>query len=836
MLHWLTLQPFSHRRIAALCLVALLGLGFKCQLPSTRVHEIDLGRLTLRYWQVGEASASGDELEYTFAAQLIGPHGALREVIVVVASRSPEVVVVDAGLRFGPHVRSRPVARGPRARRPFAERHTPNRDSFCIRQSGAARFDPSTLAFTALDRFGGALDSASFATGHFRVEEIDGRHWFITPEGHGFFSAGLNHINVRADYSPPIDRRPYYENILALYGTEEGWAEVTEERLRSWGFNTVGAWSSTEHFETSLPYTPVLSLNRAAPPVPDWPTGQTGQAIRDYFAPEFEPALAARVEDVRPCAENPYCIGVFTDNELPWGRSVLQAGTYVDAYLTLPPGAPGKLALQAFFEERYGEIAVFNAAWSLDLASFDDIQQLTFFEDDAAYCNEVGRRADRQAFVAQVASRYFERVHTAMRAAFPDVLILGSRLLAVYTAPAIYAAAAPFVDVISINDYDWDEEGRGLFRSEGEPYGYLFLDDPVSDLETVFDLTDRPIMITEWTFRTPTPDVPVLFPPFIPTVETQVERADRYQAFMQELLARPYMVGSHWFKYHDQPATGRGDGENSLFGVVDIEDTPYPELSERMTAVNADIFASRPAVASPSMYTAAALAASPLGQRILSITAPDDLRTGFFIFILPGVNLSKTVVGGPLRLEAGAPGDDGVAPLALAEDAILAFQTVVGDVACLRLQAAGSHGELACDGGFGHDVRVSQLGGATVPPPVTEAFLGEHSGPGAATLLVPLEFSQLPAGTSADDCLTTDSYGPQWLSALSTGVVTSIKGGTSFEIAGENFACGPDGAEWRAEDGSGMFVVGVPTFDSRVPGGDLAAAFRIADRDEACIP
>jgi hypothetical protein len=31
-----------------------------------------------------------------------------------------------------------------------------------------------------------------------------------------------------------------------------------------------------------------------------------------------------------------------------------------------------------------------------------------------------------------------------------------------------------------------------------------------------------------------------------------------------------------------------------------------------------------------------------------------------------------------------------------------------------------------------------------------------------------------------------------------------------------------------------MLIVGAPTFDSRVPRGDLAASFRIADRSEAC--
>ena len=288
---------------------------------------------------------------------------------------------------------------------------------------------------------------------------------------------------------------------------------------------------------------------------------------------------------------DPYCLGVFSDNEMPLGRSVLQFGTYVDAYLTLPAGAPGKLALQAFFVERYaGAITAMNAAWSLDLASFDDIQTLTALEGDSEFCNEDGRRADRQAFVARAAERYFEVVDATLDAISPDLLYLGTRLLAIYTAPSIYEAAGPHVDVLTINDYDWDEDGRGLFRSEGEPYGYLFLDDPVSDLDTVHALTGKPMMITEWTVRTPTPDVDVLFPPFMPTAETQVERADRYQAFMDALVERPYMVGAHWFKFHDQPATGRGDGENSLFGVVDINDDPYPELTERMAGVNARLY------------------------------------------------------------------------------------------------------------------------------------------------------------------------------------------------------------------------------------------------------
>jgi hypothetical protein len=487
----------SRALLVLLSLSLLPGLGSRCAAWNFGVHDVDLGHgLRLTYWQLHEERVSETEREVTVAASLRAPPGRRDETIVLAASRSDGdsgLVVVDADLHF-------PARAAPGSgRHGFAPGPRPHVDTFRIRLPEGAAFDPAWLSFTALDRFGGALDVATAGTGRFRVEQIDGRWWLVTPDGHGFFSAGVSQVSPGGDFSPPIGRSPYNDNILALYGSEEGWAEVTGERLRSWGFNTLGAWSRSSLFAATLPHTPILSLNRAAPAVPGWPTGQTGQAIRDYFDPAFDDALVGRIEEARPCSEDPWCIGVFTDNELPFGRSVLQIGTYLDAYLTLPPGAPGKLELQAFFEERYGDVAAFNAAWSLDLASFDDIQQLDAVEGDGGFCNEVGRRADRQAFVARVAARYFERVHAALRGAFPDLLILGTRFLGVYTAPGIVSAAGPWVDVVSVNDYDWDEQGRGLFQSEGRPYGYLFLDDPLGDLETVHELSGRPVMVTEWT-------------------------------------------------------------------------------------------------------------------------------------------------------------------------------------------------------------------------------------------------------------------------------------------------------------------------------------------------
>lgn len=43
-----------------------------------------------------------------------------------------------------------------------------------------------------LDRFGGNKAIKSNATGFFRVEEINGRWLFVTPEGHGYVALNVN--------------------------------------------------------------------------------------------------------------------------------------------------------------------------------------------------------------------------------------------------------------------------------------------------------------------------------------------------------------------------------------------------------------------------------------------------------------------------------------------------------------------------------------------------------------------------------------------------------------------------------------------------------------------
>ncbi|HXS69262.1 MAG TPA: hypothetical protein VN761_10490, partial [Candidatus Polarisedimenticolia bacterium] len=49
---------------------------------------------------------------------------------------------------------------------------------------------------TNRDSYGGFLNSHAQAAGFFRVEQIDGRWWFVDPDGHLFYSAGVNGVGM----------------------------------------------------------------------------------------------------------------------------------------------------------------------------------------------------------------------------------------------------------------------------------------------------------------------------------------------------------------------------------------------------------------------------------------------------------------------------------------------------------------------------------------------------------------------------------------------------------------------------------------------------------------
>lgn len=84
---------------------------------------------------------------------------------------------------------------------------------------------------------------------------------------------------------------------------------------------------------------------------------------------------------------------------------------------------------------------------------------------------------------------------------------------------------------------------------------------------------DKPVLVTEFNFGSRDRG------PFwggVTELAREEDRGPAYANFLKQAVSEPSIVGVHWFQYLDQPVTGRLlDGENGHFGLVGITDVPF---------------------------------------------------------------------------------------------------------------------------------------------------------------------------------------------------------------------------------------------------------------------
>ncbi len=418
---------------------------------------------------------------------------------------------------------------------------------------------PESCRVDGFDRYGGYTGITVEATGFFRTERIDGRWWLVDPDGHPFFSQGINH----ATFIGTPDRNgatPYHDAAVARYGTHEAWAAAQIERMDAWGYNTLGAWSDDLFFD-DRPYVLLLGMTGQ-----DFSTGK----MQDLFEPGWESGVQAQATAAAAVhAGNPLLVGYWSDNELHFGPDWRELHLF-DDYLARPATAAGKQQLLAFLQDRYSSFAAFAGDFTTTAASWADLEGPATVTD----WTTTGGEATRAAWVGVVAERYFSVTESAVRDADPNHLFFGPRFLAQTTGTPVLEAAARHVDVASFNLYPLRPELIDPLRNADPTY--LPVDGALAAQAT---LLDKPILISEWSFRAADSGLPNTWPPLFPTLDTQSQRAGAYEAYVQALLATDWVVGQHWFEHADEPPAGRFDGEDSNFGLVDNDDDPYPLLT-----------------------------------------------------------------------------------------------------------------------------------------------------------------------------------------------------------------------------------------------------------------
>ena len=440
------------------------------------------------------------------------------------------------------------------------------------------------------DKYGGwATGPKLEATGFFHTAKHEGRWWLVDPDGHLFWSHGVD--SVRAGVTTPItDRTNYFAwlpphtapyssfyshsgpaavgyytntariemfdissaNLFRKYGDK--WQDIvaarSHRRLQSWGLNTVGNWSDKDVCRLQrTPY--VATISAKSPPI-EGSAGYWGK-FPDPFHEQFTAALRQALKAERnTSAADPWCLGVFVHNELAWGNDTSLA----EAALKSPAKQPAKKVFVEDLKKKYGDIAKLNAAWGTQHESWEALlNSRTAPEHKRA-------QADLEAFYTRIAERYFEVCRAEVMRVMPNHLYLGCRFA--WKNERAIRAAAKFCDVLSFNRYEYS------VADDRPPEG-----------------VDLPMIIGEFHFGALDRG---LFHVGLKATKDQNDRAAKYRDYLEGALKNSWLVGAHWFEFRDEPLTGRFDGENYQIGFVDICDTPYPELVEAARDIGARMY------------------------------------------------------------------------------------------------------------------------------------------------------------------------------------------------------------------------------------------------------
>ncbi len=467
------------------------------------------------------------------------------------------------------------------------------------------------------DEFGGwAVGPALEATGFFRATKREGKWWLVTPSGHLFLSFGLNSITTTEGDTITQEREQMFQwlpskgdPLAAHYGENrewealqlkikhhmgqsfnfytanlqrkfgagwyEAWKKESLARLRAWGYNTIGNWSDPQLYAAKqVPYTATVDpwpavTKDSKPQFAEVPSGNDyWKLMADPFDPRYSAALDRGIREAAlKYRDDPWCLGYFIDNEMSWGSMKDERSRYGLALgtLHLKADSPAKRAFVGRLKGKYVDVARLNAAWG---TQFDSWQSLLDKPFEPAGALGDALREDLRAFSFEFARQYFRTVIGILKKYDPNHLYLGPRF-AWHTRESVQACGE-LCDVVSFN----------IYRPKVVPSEWAVLEG-----------IDKPVLIGE--YHMGALDRGMFHTGLVPA-EDQADRARMYQEYVRSVVDHPLMVGCHYFKYADEPLTGRpGDGENYNIGAVSVTDTPYAEFIKAARAVNAEAYQRR---------------------------------------------------------------------------------------------------------------------------------------------------------------------------------------------------------------------------------------------------
>lgn len=344
------------------------------------------------------------------------------------------------------------------------------------------------------------LTAAAAQIGYFRLQAEDGTWWLIDPNGQNALLIGANGMRL-----PAAAAKTFYPD-------EDAWQFEALARLKRWRFNTIGLESDARLWNYRVPY--VMDLHIAVHAGADWKAGRP----LDVFDPSFaQQAQTIANEGALPRTPDHWLVGYLSDDDIPWAAPGGAGETMLALYLRLPEEAPGRQAAVHFLRLRYHDsIRRWSEAWGQKrLKDFDEIRAPGA---TAAY------RADAEAFLSEVATRYFQTCADAIHQADPNHLYLGAMLAP--DAPEPVWIAARIADAVALA---------------------LTAADPRPALARAYRLTGKPIWVAAFGLAA-------------------ADRGAAYSQFVRALAATPAVFGFDWNDWSGPQGLVNAAGEpNAVF-------------------------------------------------------------------------------------------------------------------------------------------------------------------------------------------------------------------------------------------------------------------------------
>ena len=457
-----------------------------------------------------------------------------------------------------------------------------------------------------LDQYGGLKSIAGTKTGFFHVEQIDGRHWLVTPDGHAFVAVALSHPftgetryvcqdHFGGDYERYV--RDSFDKLVDL-GFNCSLSEHTSPERNLNGFVQPGP--IVEVFERHrFPYSVGIHLLKHPLELLD------GETYPDIFAESY---LNEWTETIRETCvahrDNPLVLGYYYG----YGGLNDEVGL-VNTLLQMPESSPGRQTLLGHFVTKYGDdLARYNTVYGTAARSEQDIRGAKA----PRFPNQVNQRhmssgprslkpdlvEDFEALVAMIAVHLYRLGHTEIRKWDRNHLIFGAYLKTHSLDARTWKAVAPYVDAIAPQHIQ---------------------DTP--DIDEFIRVSGVPAIVSDELFGIVYPDK-IRFAPVV----SHGWRGRIYTQNLKTVMSNPGMLGvSYCNCLYDQvdPTSRLAVGEQ---GVFDRSGMERSEVSGPIRAANREAYAMARDCGTGSAYRGNADQLVELWQRAAAGVSKDPER------------------------------------------------------------------------------------------------------------------------------------------------------------------------------------------------------------------